>query len=137
MFHAKVHLESLVPHFGSKQTLIRDIKLSTAPRLFMYHSWSLFTLQLSAKHGTPKCRLCTQLKSLISKIQLSPFHMEKKSEVGMESLSSLEITSDFHLMVFWNQNLYSLEDECLQLLCFCSDVVPLCPLCSFPFQFLY
>lgn len=90
-----------MPHFRSKHTLIRGIKFSAAPKLFMHHSWSLFVLQLSAKQGTPKCRLCTQSKSLINKMKLSPFFIKKKKKKGEGGgcLFSLEILQDFCLFV--------------------------------------
>lgn len=97
-----------MPHFRSKQTLIRDIKLSAAHKLFMHPSWSLFVLQLGAKQGTPKCRLCTQSKSLINKVRLSPFFIKKKKEEKEEgggNLFRLEILKGWGffllLFVFW------------------------------------
>lgn len=66
-----------MPHFKSKQTLIRDIKLSAAPKLFMHHSWSLFVLQLGAEQGTPKAG-SAQAKSLINKVRLTLFFIKNK-----------------------------------------------------------
>lgn len=81
VLHAEVYLESPMLHFRSKQTLIRDIKLSAAPKLFIHHSWSLFVLQLGAKQGTPKCRLCT-VKIFNKQSEVKPFLIKKKEKEG-------------------------------------------------------
>lgn len=111
-----------MPHFRSKQTLIRDIKLSAAPKLFMHHSWSLFVLQISAKQGTPKCRLCT-VKIFNKQSEVKPVlylkRKQKDEKGGGGGLFSLEILQVclrfvvvFSLMMFSRQNLYFYEDKC-------------------------